>query len=829
MLSNDVILKGIFLGLVLHAARILGLADHPCWRELGWLLAWTVGGLVVGGLLTLWPRRGAISRTPGALPRQIALGLLEDGWLPQAGLVLGLIFGNLTVLHPVGGEDLVGWFIGLVAAGVMLGVIFTILGGLTGRGIKLAIGAGFGLLIAAGMGLALGLWGTEGLASQRLTGSVVAGLWLLVAAVLYLALILTSIDPESEAELGCLTMVLPGLGLYLASGANGWGLGLGLMAPSLVCLLVGEGMAGRLRLAKVLLRARLHMATGNWRKALGCSSRALNIDPANPRALADFWQLTSKLDTDELLADSNARSLVRAERCLQWVARRLGGNPGPAGLDECERMCTLVERLDPPLAPLAEHWRVVADLHAGKSAEAMNRVRSLLAPGKGTGSENEAIWRQARRLTWLLALAWHDRLRQGVAETLLVDHPGAALEALEAIEEAWVQDPENIRLRSAWRGVVEKLDEARHGPLISQGGWKIDWRRVEGLGVGMLEEAGRLLRGAELVRLAASGNPAISPGSLIAVARALQSSGDEAGGLEHFRQAVAVGQRQGQSNLSEEDRELYFRAVKYLAEVADHDGRLPEAIRFWSLYSENPRSGLETLRRLAELHERQGDPPQALRAVEKALLYNAKDPDLLARRERYAWSLDLTHVEQNPEVYRGIIDTSFCTERSRKILDSGQADQEWLNLAEHLLGLGLLVRPDHLMTKLLLGRARSRQGDKIGAVKLWEEIRAAKPANWVEGESDDAWQRANQALGEAYLETGRPEEAIACLEDFRKSSRSGANTLFRLGQAQEALGKTRQARRLFQEVEGFEGNPLVWEAREALARLAATEAGPPGG
>ncbi|MCY2937081.1 MAG: tetratricopeptide repeat protein [Planctomycetota bacterium] len=133
------------------------------------------------------------------------------------------------------------------------------------------------------------------------------------------------------------------------------------------------------------------------------------------------------------------------------------------------------------------------------------------------------------------------------------------------------------------------------------------------------------------------------------------------------------------------------------------------------------------------------------------------------------------------------------------------------------------------MTKLLLGRARSRRGDKIGAVKLWEEIRAAKPANWVEGESDDAWQRANQALGEAYLETGRPEEAIACLEDFRKSSRSGANTLFRLGQAQEALGKTRQARRLFQEVEGFEGNPLVWEAREALARLAATEAGPPGG
>jgi tetratricopeptide (TPR) repeat protein len=128
----------------------------------------------------------------------------------------------------------------------------------------------------------------------------------------------------------------------------------------------------------------------------------------------------------------------------------------------------------------------------------------------------------------------------------------------------------------------------------------------------------------------------------------------------------------------------------------------------------------------------------------------------------------------------------------------------------------------------MLGRALARLGDRDGAVAEWEKVRTNKPSNWVEGESDEAWQRANQALGDAYLEMGRYQDAIDCLEDFRKSSRSGANTLFKLGQAHEGLGQFRQARKHYREVEGFEGNPLVWQAREALDRIRQAEAGPPG-
>ena len=821
MLSTEVLVKGVFLGLALHAARILGLADHACWRELGLTLACAAGGLALGSLAAMSRKRG------GAFASRLVLGLLEDGWLAQAGLMAGLSIGIVTFLHPLGGEDVAGWLIGLVGAGAMLGFLFAILQGITNSAGRLATGAVLGLLIVGGMGLALGLWGSEGLTRARPPGCVVAGIWLLATALFYAALVFTSFEPETETEISCLTMVLAGLGVFLASGAAGWGFGLGLLVPSLAYLLLGEGIATRLRLGKLLTRAKLNMAIGNWRKALGCSSRALGIDPGNPRALADFWRLTSKLDTDELLADSNARSLVRAERCLDWVGRRLGSNPGPSGLEECERMLNLVEKLDPPLTPLAGYWRVVSDLHAGQTDQAARRVQAILATG-GHPEGDTAALKQARQQAWLLTHAWHDRLRAEVAKPLIQDNPSALLEAWEAIEEALEADPENPRLRASWRSLVESLSESTHGPLVGHGSLKVDWRRVEGLGVGMLEDANKRLRGAELVRLAAQANPGTSPASLIAVAKSLQAVGDEQAGLEHFRMAVALGQRQGPANLAAADRDLFFRAVKYLAEVAEHVENWPDAAKLWSLYSEYDRSGLETLRKLADLNERLGDPSQALRAVEKALLYSAKDADLLARRERYLWSITPEQVEASPETFKGIIDPGFCVDRARKALDSTQADPEWLRFADHLLRLALIARPDHLPSRHLLGRALARMGNRDEAVAQWELVRANKPANWVEGESDDAWQRTNQALGDAYLELGRYQDSIDCLEDFRKSSRSGANTLFKLGQAHEGLGQYRQARKHFREVEGFEGNPLVWQARDALERIRQAEAGPPG-
>ena len=65
----------------------------------------------------------------------------------------------------------------------------------------------------------------------------------------------------------------------------------------------------------------------------------------------------------------------------------------------------------------------------------------------------------------------------------------------------------------------------------------------------------------------------------------------------------------------------------------------------------------------------------------------------------------------------------------------------------------------------------------------------------------------------------RPAEAIACLADFRDSPRSGAATLFKLGQAHEELGELAKARSYYRQVTGYEDNPLAWQAREAIDRL----------
>ena len=84
MLSTEVLVKGVFLGLALHAARILGLADHACWRELGLTLACAAGGLALGSLAAMSRKRG------GAFASRLVLGLLVRrldrgmSWLPTS-------------------------------------------------------------------------------------------------------------------------------------------------------------------------------------------------------------------------------------------------------------------------------------------------------------------------------------------------------------------------------------------------------------------------------------------------------------------------------------------------------------------------------------------------------------------------------------------------------------------------------------------------------------------------------------------------------------------------------------------------------------------------
>jgi tetratricopeptide (TPR) repeat protein len=222
---------------------------------------------------------------------------------------------------------------------------------------------------------------------------------------------------------------------------------------------------------------------------------------------------------------------------------------------------------------------------------------------------------------------------------------------------------------------------------------------------------------------------------------------------------------------------------------------------------------------LAALYEAAGDPLAALRYVVRGLVYQSDDKDLLDRRERYLWSLPLDGPSTTAEALRGLVEPAHCIRRAREILDDRRSDTTWLEVAEHLLVLAERVDPDNLTARVNLARARLRLGDRDAAVAGYESVRAAKPTGLFQGDAPEAWQLANQALGELYLECGRPKDAVACLLDFRDSPKAGAATLFKLGQAYEEMRDIKRARSYYTQVTGYEGNPLVWQAREAIDRL----------
>ena len=99
-------------------------------------------------------------------------------------------------------------------------------------------------------------------------------------------------------------------------------------------------------------------------------------------------------------------------------------------------------------------------------------------------------------------------------------------------------------------------------------------------------------------------------------------------------------------------------------------------------------------------------------------------------------------------------------------------------------------------------------------------MRTPKPEKFAGAEDEEAWFISCQLLGDLYLNNlGKPEQAIACLNDFRNSPKSGARTHYRLGQAYEALGDRVRAVRCYKQVTAYESNPLAPDAHDALERL----------
>jgi tetratricopeptide (TPR) repeat protein len=824
-LQPETILKGIYLGFLVYAAAL-----QPDWRAVAVVPLCALGGLVLALAVAAATRVRQGFLVQGRLSGFLLFLLLESPTLIYLGVLTGTVVGIYVMPRNPELVDPDWWLGRAVLGGAVLGVIFGLLTEVKDRWTRL----GVGLLLALGLiGGAVYLFGYDG----RILGVTFSlaplvpvadarlfGVQLLLGIPLFYLLDFAGQQDESEGDVASLCALLSLGMLKLFQGTHNptyeWipiALPLGLYAY------YTWGTLPRLRVFKHSLRGFSYAKIGKHRHALLAFRRALQLDPQNTRAREGFWGVHGRLDVPQLARDPETLALVDFDLCIERVGSLLM-QPGPsaAKLQEAHKLLDMVLAQRSALRPKVNYWRAVADTHAQKYEEAAAELGQLLDPGKSApdDSQRRAVLLQG----WQLALTLHPELRRRVGDPQLA-LPGRRMEAIGAVERQLGAYPDDTDAWNLKRILYQDVSEADYDATAGPNGPApaFDYPHAQQLGLALIGDPARWRRGAEYLRLAARGLPSMGPSIFVQIAQAHDRAGDPDGAWRHYELAKQVGRAAGPQNLTEEDRQLYYATVKMLGDAAQERSEVESAIENFRIYSEYNRSGVETLRTLAALYEQKGDPLSALHFTELGLVYNARDKDLLERRDRYYFSVMPDDLRARLQTYGGGADADYCLRKARSLLDYRDADLDVIDWADHLIELARVLKPDTIQVKVLRARARLRRGERDEAVATLEEVRTNKPEKFATSEDEEAWYMSCQLLGRIYLEElGRPDLAVPCLIDFRKCARSGADTLYRLGQAYEQLGDRARALKCYEHVTSYDNHPLLYEAREAIHRVKAS-------
>lgn len=813
-LQTEYILKGIYLGLLAFAAVQGAAADSPTWQTPALLTLYTFAGLAlalaVAALLKV--RQGY--QVQGRVPAFILFLLLESPTLVYAGILGGTVVG-VAVLGLL--RDDTNRLLTTVGGGAALGVVFGFLPHVKDRwarlGLSLALGAG----LVAGALYSLGIFPEQDQQARKLDLTVFCIQVLLGIPVFYL-LTFSGHEEESEVEIGAMCAAL-GLGAGLLSREYTQFQSVGFLVPVFLYFYYTMYILPKLRVFKHALRGLSHARIGRHRQALLAFRRALTLDPNSELARDGFWGVHRALDFDQLAHDPQTLALVDFDLCLDRAGALLLQPPTPAKLAEANRLLDLVLSQRPQLRPTADYWRAVAHTHSKNYDEAASDLTRVLDPacyGKDNASRRHILL-----AAWQLGLIGHEALRRRVGLPQL-DLSGRRMEAIGAVERRLADTADDQSTWALKRILYQDLTEREYEEAAERGlaAGDFDHGYAQQLGLALINDPSRWQRGGEYLRMAAHGMPALGPSIFVQIAQAHERNNNPQGAQHNYELAKRAGRAVGPKTLAEPERQAYFAAVKLLGDQAHARGDLDAAIENYHLYAESERSGLETLRTLATLHEARGDPLGALRVTEQALIFNAKDKDLLERKDKYYFSLLLEEVRARAEAVRPWFDVGYCLRKARQLLDAKSIDLDLLDWAQHLVELARIVQPDSLTVKVLLARALLRRGEKDQAVALLEGVRSPKPEKFASGDDEDAWFLASRLLGELYLyDLGRADLAVACFQDYRKSSKSGADTMFKLGQAYEQLGESARAAKCYQQVTAYDGHPLAPDAYDALHRL----------
>jgi tetratricopeptide (TPR) repeat protein len=824
-LQTEYLLKGIYLGLVLYAA--LQAAAIPKGDEWACLLRVnlaTLAGLALALVVASLAKIREGFRVRGRLVAYLLFLLLESPTLTYLGILGGAVGGiylarnfvpaaSQASLQPLLAPTLGGAAI----AGLAFGLLRQVQHKLSRVFLVLALAGG---LVAAGLSW-LGLVELKFLGNVTpyvLENEVAFAVQILLGIPFFYLLTFAGQEEESEVEIGAMSGLL-GLGLAILLGNNKQFGNLTLFLPLILYFGYTIRVLPGLRVLKHAFRGLSYTRVGKHRRALQAFRRALQLDPNHRLARDGFWEVHRSLDLDQLAKDSQTLALVDLDLCLDRAGSLLLSAPTPGQLAESQRLLELVLRIAPDRHPQVDYWQAVAHTHARQLDLAAGELERVLDPHH-YGADNPQ--RLAVLLpAWQLALLLHPELRMRVGAPQLAQ-PGRRMEAIAAVERHLATNADDPAVLPLKRLLYQDLTPAEYDTGAGAGlaANYVDHSYLQQLGLSLINDDSGWRRGGEYLRMAARGLPALGPTLFVQIAQAQQRAGQFEDARHNYELAKRAGQGVGPKNLDEPERQAYFATVKLLGEDAMSRGDSDSAIENYRLYSESERSGIETLRTLAELYQRKGDPLAAARVTDQALQYNGKDRDLLDRKLQYYNSIQPEDLRRRLEHYGPGFDVAYCLEKARSILAGPHPDLEWLDVACRLTELVLVVKPDSLAAKLLLAREQLRLGERDKAVSLLEEVRGPqKPEKFASGEDEEAWYAASQLLGDLYLELGRPDLAVGCLNDFRKSSKSGARTLFKMGQAHEALGDVPRALKSYQQAAAYEGNPVAADASEAIQRL----------
>jgi tetratricopeptide (TPR) repeat protein len=823
-LQTEYLLKGVYLGLVLYAALQQAALPQQGWEALARVNLLALGGLILALLLAGLAKVREGYRVRGRLLIFTLFLLLESPTLVYAGILGGTLGGiawvNQLLVEPSRLREL---FVPTLAGGGAAGLAFGSLRQVRHRFARIGLILALAATLVGGLLYWLGQFGD--LAQKyHLDDRTVFAVQILLSIPFFYLLTFAGHEEESEIEIGLMCAAL-GLGLGILTYEQVQYRSVAFLLPLLVYFGYTMKVLPGLRVLKHAFRGLSFARVGRYRRALQSFRRALQLDPNNRLARDGFWDVHRSLDLDQLANDAQTLALVDLDLCLQRAGSLLlqPPSPGPdatplAGLDEAHRLLDLVLRLQPSMRPSVDYWRAVAHTHARQFDAAAAELEHVLDPshyGPGNPQRHSVLL-----AAWQLALLLHDELRRRVGQPQLA-LPGRRMEAIAAVERHLADNPHDQTIWGLKRLLYQDATEAEYDAFAGEGiaAPHFDHEYVQQLGLALIDDNARWQRGGEYLRMAARGLPALGPTIFVQIAQAHQRAGHLDEARHNYELAKRAGVAAGQKNLADAERQAYFATVKLLGEDALARGDLDAAIEDYQLFAESERAGVETLRTLASLHEKKGDALSAMRVTDQALVYNPKDKDLLERKDRYYYSAMPDQISARIELVRPWFDFDYCVRKARSILDGRHTDVEWLDVAYHLIQLALVVEPESRTVKLLLAKVLLRYGERDRALAALEEVRTPKPEKFAGGEDEDAWYQSCQLLSDLYLEVSRPDLALPCLIDFRQSSKSGARTLYKMGQAYEQLGDRIRAAKCYKQVTAYEGNPLMPDAEDALQRL----------